>query len=206
MQPSMGKKYQSRNSVLKRCFCKKSAKGWRKYSEQYKLNITLDEAYPRDQTDFTPLLLKIKEAKPDAILLVSYVSDAILLQKGFKDNKIEPLAFLGSSSGHSDPSFVRQVGPLAEYMFDLTEWSADLKHSPLVKETAEKYQAWNKDHRPLNGAAAYCYVGAWVLKDAIERAASINPEAIRNALASTNLSTGPASILPFTPLQFDEKG
>lgn len=183
-----------------------TAKGWRNFSQHYGLTVALDEAYPREQSDFTPLLLKLKEAKPDAILLVSYTSDAILLQKGFKEHKIEPILFLGSSSGHSDPSFIRQVGPLAEYMFDLTEWSSDLTHTDLVQKVAQGYQAWNKDHRPMNGAAAYCYVGAWVLKDAIERAASTKPEDIRKALAATNLTSGPATILPFRPLQFDEKG
>ena len=183
-----------------------TAKAWRQFGPGAGLQIVLDEAYPRDQSDFTPLMLKIKDAKPDVILMVTYISDAILLQKGFKEHKIEPIAFIGSSSGHSDPSFVRQVGPLAEYLFDLTEWSSDLKHTPLVKTVADGYQAWNKDKRPMNGGAAYCYAGVWVLKDALERAASVSPDAIRNALATTNISEGPATILPFKPIQFDEKG
>ncbi len=183
-----------------------TAKGWRKYAEPAGLKIVLDEAYPRDQSDFTPLMLKLKQAKPDVILMVTYISDAILLQKGFKEHRIEPIAFIGSSSGHSDPSFVRQVGPLAEYLFDLTEWSSDLKHNPLVKKVADSYQAWNKDKRPMNGGAAYCYAGAWVLKDAIERARSTKPDAIRKALSETNIKEGPATIVPFSPIQFDEKG
>jgi branched-chain amino acid transport system substrate-binding protein len=183
-----------------------TAKGWRKYAEPAGLKIILDEAYPRDQSDFTPLMLKIKQAKPDVILMVTYISDAILLQKSYKEHRIEPIAFIGSSSGHSDPSFQRQVGSLSEYLFDLTEWSADLKHTPLVKKTAEAYQVWNKDKRPMNGGAAYCYAGAWVLKDAMERAASGKPEAIRKALAETNIKEGPATILPFSPIQFNDKG
>ena len=183
-----------------------TAKGWKKFASEAGFEVVLDEAYSRETADFMPLITKIKNLKPDAILMVSYISDAIQLQKLFKENELNALAYVGSSSGHSDPSFVREVGDLAEYLFDLTEWASDLSHTPLVQEKNEAYKKSNSDHREFNGAAAYRYAGTYVLADAIERAGSTDRKAIREALANTHITEGPATILPYSPIEFDEKG
>ena len=46
----------------------------------------------------------------------------------------------------------------------------------------------------------------YVLKDALERAASLEPEKIREALAATNLSSGPGMIVGYDAVKFDKTG
>jgi hypothetical protein len=46
----------------------------------------------------------------------------------------------------------------------------------------------------------------YVLADALERAKSTDPKAIRNALAKTKLDKGPAMIVGYSAIEFDETG
>jgi branched-chain amino acid transport system substrate-binding protein len=182
------------------------AKGIRKYAPEKGLTIALDEGYPQRTADMTPVVLKMKRADPDVIILNSYISDAILLIRTIADQRVNPIAFLGSSSGYSDPSFIKEVGKLAEYFSDLTEWSTDLTHTPLVQEKNAAYKKWNKDHRDFNGGAAFCYASTYILYEALEKAASYDPKRIRDAFAAVKITKGPAMLIPWTPIQFDSEG
>ena len=182
------------------------AKGIRKYAPEKGLKIVLDEGYPQKTADMTPVVLKVKRANPDVVILNSYISDAILLIRTFSDQRVNPMAFLGSSSGYSDPSFIKEVGRLSEYFFDLTEWTTDLKHSPLVQEKNAAYKTWNKDHRDFNGGAAFCYASTYILYETLEKAASYDPKKIRDAFATVKVTKGPAMLIPWTPIEFDSEG
>ncbi len=182
------------------------AKGVRKWAPEKNLSIGLDEGYPARTSDMSPTVLKMKGAGLDVIILNSYIADAILLMRTIADQRVNPMAFLGSSSGYSDPSFIREVGKLAEYFFDLTEWSTDLKHTPLVQEKNAAFKKWNKDHRDFNGGAAFCYASTYILYEALEKAGSYEPKKIRDAFAQIKITKGPAMIIPWTPIEFDGEG
>jgi branched-chain amino acid transport system substrate-binding protein len=57
----------------------------------------------------------------------------------------------------------------------------------------------------MDGTPARAFTGIMVLLDAINRAGSTQPEAIRRALAETNLSADQI-IMPWPGIKFDEKG
>ena len=58
----------------------------------------------------------------------------------------------------------------------------------------------------MTGEAVDAYVAMYTLADALERAASLDPTKIRDALAATDLSKGPASIVTYDAIQFDASG
>ena len=70
-----------------------SAKSWKKAAEKYGFQVVLDEPYPHGITDITPIILKFKNANPDAVLNVSYVSDIILIVKALAESRWRPKAF-----------------------------------------------------------------------------------------------------------------
>ena len=67
---------------------------WKKYCEQYGFKVVLDESYPHGSTDLTPLMIKLKRFKPDAVLNASYVSDMILLTKTAADMRFDCMAWI----------------------------------------------------------------------------------------------------------------
>ena len=179
------------------------AAGWKKLAEQMGLEIVLDEPYPSTATDLSPVVQKIRKAKPDVLFLTSNAADAILLTNTLAEYKVKPKAIIASGGGHADPSFLKAAGDNAKYIFDIVEWETDV-NKPGAKEANAKYKA--KYGYNLTGEAVDAYLAMYVLADALERAGSLDPAKIRDALAATNLTGGPGMIVGYDAVEFDETG
>lgn len=176
---------------------------WKKLAQEAGFEVVLDEPYPSTATDLTPVVNKIRRAKPDVLLLTSNAADAILITNTLADYKVTPKVVLGSGGGHADPTFISGTKDNSRYMFDIVEWETDV-NKPNAKETNDKYKA--KYGSNLTGEAVDAYVAMYVIADALERAGSLEPAKIRDALAATNLSKGPAAIVAYDSIQFDATG
>lgn len=179
------------------------AEKWKALAKEAGYQVVLDEPYPSTATDLTAVVIKIKRANPDVLLLVSNAADAILLSNTLAEYKVFPKAIIGSGGGHADPSFISSVGKNARYLFDLVEWETDI-NKPLVKVTNDKYKA--KYGENMAGEAVDAYIAVYVLADALERAGSVDPKAIRDALAKTKITSGPAMVAAYNTIEFDETG
>ena len=176
---------------------------WRTLAEKNGYKIVLDEPYPSTTTDLSPVVQKIRRARPDVLMLVSNAADAILLTNTLADYKVKPKAIIASGGGHADPSFLKATGSNARYLFDIVEWETDV-NKPGVKEINEKFKA--RYGYNLAGESVDAYIAMYVIKDALERAGSLDPVKIREALAKTNLRSGPAMIASYDAIEFDATG
>lgn len=164
-----------------------AVKGWEKYLGEVGLTIALKEPYPTNSSDLTPVVLKVKQLQPDIVMMVSYVSDAALLTNTFGEHKVKPLAFIGTSGGFADPVYFKTTGDKCENFFDISTWEPDANR-PFSAEVNKKFT--EKYGYPMNAEAVKAYTAVYVIKDALERAGSIDPKAIRDALAATKLTEG----------------
>ncbi|MBU4524157.1 MAG: ABC transporter substrate-binding protein [Desulfomicrobium sp.] len=176
---------------------------WKTLAEEAGYEIVLDEPYPSAATDLTPVVTKIRRAKPDVLLLTSNAADAVLITNTLADYKVSPKVILGSGGGHADPTFISGTSDNSKFMFDIVEWETDV-NKPGAKETNDKYKA--KYGSNLTGEAVDAYVAMYVIADALERAGSLEPAKIRDALATTDLKTGPAAIVAYDSIKFDATG
>ena len=179
------------------------ASQWRALAEKNGYKIVLDEPYPSTTTDLSPVVQKIRRARPDALMLVSNAADAILLTNTLADYKVKLKAIIASGGGHADPSFMKATGSNARYLYDIVEWETDV-NKPGVKEINEKFKA--RYGYNLAGESVDAYIAMYVIKDALERAGSTDPVKIREALAKTNLRSGPAMIASYDAIEFDATG
>ena len=180
-----------------------TAEGWLPLLKDANMEVVLDEPYPATAADLTPVVIKIKKTRPDAILFVSYASDAILLMNTLAELKVDVKAMVASGGGHADPTFIKNTGDNCLYFFDAVEWAADLPR-PGLKELNDKFMA--KYGTFLSPEAANVYAAMYVLKDALERAASTDPKKIAEALRTTNFSGGKGFICAYEKITFDDKG
>ena len=179
------------------------ASGWKKLAEKEGYEVVLDEPYPSTATDLSPVVQKIRRARPDVLFLTSNAADAILLTNTMAEYKFKPTAIIASGGGHADPTFLQAAGKNARYVFDIVEWETDV-NKPGAKEANAKYKA--KYGRNLNGEAVDAYLGMYVLKDVLERAGSLDPAKIREALATTKLTESPGMIVGYDAVEFDKDG
>jgi len=181
---------------------------WTKLAAQFGYKIVLDEPYPSTASDLTPVVMKIKNAKPDVILLTSNAADAILLTNTMATMKVKAKAIIGTGGGHADPMFRKNTAKNCEYMFDVVEWETDLGRPEIPALNAEFKKRNGYD---LAGESVDAFASVYVIADALERAKSTDPKKIRDALAATKLCQGPKAplginILSYKCVGFDETG
>lgn len=176
---------------------------WNALAKKAGYKVVLDEPYPSTATDLSPVVQKIRRARPDVLMLVSNAADAILLTNTLAEYRVKLKAIVSSGGGHADPSFLKAAGKNARYIFDIVEWETDV-NKPGVKETNAKYKA--RYGYNLAGEAVDAYIATYTLADALERAGSLDPEKIRKALAATQLKSGPAMIASYDAIEFDCSG
>lgn len=176
---------------------------WKKLAQAGGYEVVLDEPYPSTATDLSPVVQKIRRARPDVLMLVSNAADAILLTNTLAEYKVKLKAIIASGGGHADPSFLEAAGKNARYVFDIVEWETDV-NKPGAKEANAKYKAAYGQN--LTGEAVDAYLATYVLADALERAGSLEPAKIRDALAATNYQDGAGMIVGYDAVEFDETG
>lgn len=182
-------------------FGQSTSKGQDAAAKEIGIEVVERIAYPAETPDMTPTISRVKQINPDALLLVSYIADAVLITKTMKELGVD-IPIMGTSAGHIDPAYIANLGPLAENSFTVGEWNPDLKKAGAAK-ISERFQA--KFGVPMNGHAAETYMATKVLADALERAGSADRSKLRDALAQTKLC-GDMNILPYDCIRFDPSG
>lgn len=176
---------------------------WKSLAQAGGYEVVLDEPYPSTTTDLSPVVQKIRRARPDVLMLVSNAADAILLTNTLAEYKVNLKAIITSGGGHADPSFLKAAANNAKYIFDIVEWETDV-NKPGAKAANEKFNT--KYGQNLTGEAVDAYLAMYVLKDALERAGSLEPAKILEALRTTDLNSGPGMIVGYDAVAFDATG
>ena len=155
-------------------------------AKQYGYEPNFVEGYSVGTLDFKPLIEKMKLADPDVLLFVAYTTDAILLAKQMAELKYKPKAVV-VEAGMQSFDFLEPAGTYVKGWFIQTEWWPDRNYPDydMVFEVGLKY--WKRWGKPMDNMAQEGYTHCDILKDAIERAKSLDPTAIRDALAQTDL-------------------
>ncbi|MGD0663141.1 MAG: ABC transporter substrate-binding protein [Syntrophorhabdales bacterium] len=179
-----------------------TAKGLQTSAKETGLTICADLPYPAGFSDATPILTKLKYAQPNFVVAVSYISDAILILKGMRDMRIDADAFIGAGIGYSHPKIL-ELGKTAEYLMNIESNHPDLKIKGLA-EMARNYKArFNTD---ADGSTINQYAFVYLVKDALERAGSIDREKVRDALASADMKSGERGNITNSRFKFDATG
>jgi branched-chain amino acid transport system substrate-binding protein len=178
-----------------------TAEGQVKAAKEFGLEVLADIPYPKDTPDMTSTVAQIKQLNPDALLMVSYINDAVLVTKTMKELDVN-IPIVGTSAGHIDPAYISNLGSDADLTFTVGEWNVDLD-KPGVEEISKRFE--EKFGVAMNGHAAETYMSTMVLRDALERAGSTDRDALRDAIAETKIC-GDANILPYDCIRFGESG
>jgi branched-chain amino acid transport system substrate-binding protein len=116
-----------------------------------------------------------------------------------------PPIFLANDAGFIDSRFVSEVGPQVQGVLTRDVWANDLYTiKPVIKQLNDLFKS-RSGGKELNGNSARSLQGMLVLADAIDRAGSTKPDAIRRALASTDLDAD-RIVMPWAGVKFDSKG
>jgi branched-chain amino acid transport system substrate-binding protein len=175
-------------------------------AEPHGITVSPILSYPKTASDFSPLILKLKVTAPDFVYCATYFDDAVLMTNQFKELKFMPMGIC-ITGGTLFDDYITALGKTSDYIFGNRAWSPFMKIQGVPKERLEKLNAkWKSIYKmDMDGMAMYGFVAVYVLKDALERAASTDREKIRDALAKTDLA-GTIQPCKNGKIQFDETG
>ncbi len=176
-------------------------KAEKELAEKYGYEVVADIPYEHKTAEVTSEVMKLKAVNPDTVMMASYISDAILFQKTFKDLDFNPPAILAMDAGHIDPSFLGTLGADGNYVLSREVWALDLAvKKPMIETVNDMFK--ERVGKDMDGSSARAFTGMLVLADAINRAGSTDPEAIRKALRETDIP-GDMLIMPWEGIKFD---
>jgi branched-chain amino acid transport system substrate-binding protein len=158
--------------------------------------------YPVKVTNVDVEIAKLKAAKPDVVYATSSFIDASLIVKALHAQKVNVMGWVTGGSGYLDPKFLESVGLLANYIFAVAVWNYNLSR-PMEQSFDAKMRA--KHGIEANAHSALAYSAVYVIKDALERAGTIDRDKFRDALEATNITSGKALLVPAKYIKFDEK-
>jgi branched-chain amino acid transport system substrate-binding protein len=144
--------------------------------------IAIEQKYSEGDKDFRSQLTAIKATGVGGIFIPGYYSEAALIAKQARELGITAALFGGD--GWEAPQLMEIGGAALEGCYYSTHYSPE-DTSPAVQNFVKNYKARFNDEMP-DAMAALGYDSALVLADAIKRAGSTEPDAVRGALAATS--------------------
>lgn len=155
------------------------------------LEVVYNDAYPVGTLDHAAALTRVKASAPDWIFVTGYTKDLVLVRKQMADLRLAaPVVTMITGPAYRE--FVDSLGPLAEDVTSATWWHAS--QSTTADDVFGSTQAFAEAVRSRTGQEpdyvhASSAAALIVIQKAIERAGSLDPDALRGAIASTDIAT-----------------
>jgi branched-chain amino acid transport system substrate-binding protein len=159
--------------------------------KEHGMKIVVDDKMPRDLSDISATLTKIKALSPDIILVSGHTKGATTAARQMKEMGVN--APIVAMTHCESAKLTSNLGAAAEGILCPTQWAETLKYQDPLFGTALDYnRAFLKAHPeykivPYQTAQASAAVEIWA--DAFKRAQSFDTEKLRDALAKTDLDT-----------------
>jgi branched-chain amino acid transport system substrate-binding protein len=166
------------------------------------LKVDTQIAYNANASDVSAQVLQLKAAAPDAVIFVSYTSDAILFTKTMHTLGWKPPILIGDDSGFSDHAYIESVGDLAQGLVDRSCYDKGKPGSApfVVNELFKKHTGHELDDTSARGMQGFL-----ALMEAINRAGSVEPAKVQAALRSQDLKPEQLMI-GYNGIKYDAKG
>ena len=162
--------------------------------------VVFSEKFDLGSTDFSGLLQKVKNARADIFLADAHLQDYITMHRQYvQTGMYHQMISYGARGPEADAR--KALGDATNYIFAGIWWSSKLPY-PQVKKFIADYQSFT-GHVPDSWYPATSYDAMRALATAIEKAGSLNKNAIRDQLRVVELKD---SLLPGQVLHFGSNG
>ena len=174
--------------------------------EKLGLKLVVDETFTPPLANATPLIQKVRSARPDIlILLPTVISDAkLLLEKmnefGLGRGKLPTIA---NGAAILDPDLRNNMNieQLEGVMAVVADWTTSAQKDFVAEVKKKTGEPWATQHFVTT------YGDIWIFKAALEAAGKADRESVAKALRAMNLTGGAANFFPGNgKLKFDENG
>lgn len=160
--------------------------------KQYNMKIVIDDKLPADLSDMSATLTKVKALKPDILLVSGHSKGAATAVRQIEEMRINvPIIAMT----HCEAAKVQEKFPkAAQGVLCPTQWVETINKSDAIFGSAAEYNAnvltEYKDHyKAIPYQLVQASAAVYVWKEAFEKANSLDPDAVRDAIADIELET-----------------
>lgn len=169
------------------------------------LKAVVDEVFTPPLSDATPLVGKVRSARPDfLLLLISAMPDVKLVLEKLDEFKLAKgkMPLVGNGAPVGAPELLKTIGPelLEGLLFSVADWPMKGQEEFIARFKKRTGEPW------LTQDSLTAYGDMWIFKEALESAGAADKLKVAEALRGLNLTTGPAAACFPGPIKFDEKG
>ena len=160
---------------------------------RYGMQIVVDEQLPRDLSDMSAILTKVKLLKPDVLVVSGHSKGAATAVRQIEEQNVKAPMVAITHCEAAD--VVGNFGEAANDILCSTQWAETLTYSDPIFGTAANYEIEFKaafpeySEKTVPYQTAQASAAVYVFKDAFERAGTLDKEAVRDALTETDLAT-----------------
>jgi branched-chain amino acid transport system substrate-binding protein len=171
--------------------------------KQLGMQVVLKEGYAATAPDLSPLVTKLRRARPDVILHTGYNPDITLFLRQAKEQGLKWSALIGHGAGYGqfdklyatfkdDANLIFNVDPVAAQLLDPKSLQPGL--GAITAEMIKRYKAEVKgDEVPTHVSMGFNQ--SWifftdVMPRAIKKYGGVDPEALRKAALDTDIAPG----------------
>ncbi|MDQ7829978.1 MAG: amino acid ABC transporter substrate-binding protein [Armatimonadota bacterium] len=161
------------------------ARLWTARSAEHGYTIVLSAEYAVGSRDFSDIILRAKAAQADAVFSVPTPPDGIALVRQMKELDFNPKVLLMIRAPDA-VSWTQALGKDGDYVLLAPGWHHDFKFPGVAELNARHQQRFGRPADVITGPAYAC---VQIVADAVQRAGRLDPVAIRDAMAATDLQT-----------------
>ena len=162
-------------------------------AERVGMKVVIDEKLPRDLSDMSAILTKVKLLKPDLLVVSGHSKGAATAVRQIKEQNIKvPMIALT----HCEAADVTgNFGDAADGILCSTQWAETLSYWDPVFGTAANYEQEFKSAYPeykekkVPYQTAQASAAVMVFMSAFERAGTLDKDAVREAISATDMTT-----------------
>ena len=158
---------------------------------RYGMEVVIDDKLPRELNDMTTTLLKVKALRPDLLLVSGHSKGAALLVRQAAELRASAPIVAISHCESAEVTDAARFGDAAEGILCTAQWAPTLSYrDDLFGSAADYATLFEREYGyipPYQAAESTAAVMVWA--DALQRAGSFDTDAVRAALAATDMQT-----------------
>ena len=158
-------------------------------AKRWGMKVIIDDKLPKELTDMTATLTKVKALRPDALIVSGHSKGAALAVRQTAQMKVDVPMLAITHCEAAD--IVGKFGGDANYTLCATQWAPTMTYRDewfgFAGDYAKRFEKEYGYVPPYQAAESTASVLVYV--DAIQRAGSFDTEKVRDAIAATKLET-----------------
>lgn len=157
--------------------------------------LVLQESYTAATiSDLSPVLLRIQQQRPHAVIHIAQVADAVLFWRQAQQLDVNIPAVIGAGGGYGQAQFAEPLGSVADGIFNVVPPTSGSINTEALSEQAQELLAEFQRRLSERGWAQgpytdWAFMGTWIfLSEILPRAASLSISDFRAAAQKVDIA------------------